>query len=45
MANANLPVYSNDDEPLLDNSDNNDITFNATLQLTILHHTHLDINF
>ena len=45
MANANLPVYSNDDEPLLDNSDNNDITFNATLELPVLHDTHSDINF
>ena len=44
MANANLPAYSNDYELLLDNSDNNDITFNATLELPILHDTHSDIN-
>ena len=44
MANANLPACSNDDELLLDNSDNNDITFNATLELPILHDTHY-INF
>ena len=44
MANANLPAYNNDDELLLDNSDNNDITFNAILVLPILHDTHSDIN-
>ena len=45
MANANLPDYSNDDELLLNNSDNNDIRINATLELPILHDTHSDINF
>ena len=45
MANVNLSACSNDDELLLDNSDNNDITFNATLELHILHDTHSDINF
>ena len=39
-----MPTYSNDDELLFDNSDNNDITFNATLELPILHDTHSDIN-
>ena len=45
MANANLPACSNDDELFLDNSDNNDITFNATLELPILHDTHSDTIF
>ena len=42
MANANLPACSNDDELLLANSDNNDITFNATLELPILYDTYSD---
>ena len=45
MANANLPAYSNDDELLLDYSDINDITFNATLELPILHDIHSYVNF